>query len=229
MNPRKLGPTGFNLLAKALGGSGSPFNWAALMKLGRVTRLDCCIDLVGVHIAEIMVWHKEQGKRSIWTGTDGNLESLYVFKRKVPLTSPPVAGKKRRAHSSLVYLYDRVRERISVLKKPPFGASPVTRIEVSKVQKSKSLASLPLVTNPFAGLRIGMISSQISHSHAIWPKFAGLRRSMGFGEACTTLGVADELVSIFAAAETVPFPDLVDPGEVWSHWGSGLKQAGLDL
>lgn len=58
MNPRKLGPKGFQLLASALCGANGPFNWPALVQRGRISRIDFCVDLVGVRPDEVVVWHK---------------------------------------------------------------------------------------------------------------------------------------------------------------------------
>jgi hypothetical protein len=143
MNPRKLGPSGFKDLIKVLSSAGKQFDVACLMAAAKVTRYDIAVDVVGAQVAEIIAIHKPEGKRSLYVGNDGVLETVYIHKKKSPpkaieydeygeLIKKPMHSSKP-AGSVALAVYDRLRER-KALGWPggPFGDAPVSRIEVVK-------------------------------------------------------------------------------------------------
>lgn len=238
LNPRKLGPKGFKQLAQVLGGGVKPpFKLPTLIEQARITRLDLAVDFVGLHVSEVAAWHKDQAKRSMYVGADGSLETIYLH-RKVP----PKQAKydqwgepKKLTHGSkpagavLLRVYDRVRERTTILRPAPFGPAAVTRAElvISRFNKWSKLASLPDMEDRFCKLRVGFIDSQFDGHPSLWRRYASLRRTVPHEEAVAMLGLQSIAKTAFAAAWNVPKADLIAPGETWSGWKAGLEQTGL--
>lgn len=228
LNPRKLGMQGMLQLAKGLGGPTSPLSLPAVVSSARLTSVDVCVDIVGVEVTEIVLWHKDQGKRSYWSGADGRLETIYIHRKQLPLTEPPLPWKPKRSPPSLLArAYDRIREREAVLKTPPFGQVPITRIEVRKRLNGRKLAAIGDIPNPFAKLRVGFWHSQTSNKRRAWRRFCAMRRSLTFDECCEQLGLFPADRAAFIVADTVPVSDLIMSEAIWKQWSTGLEITGF--
>jgi hypothetical protein len=237
LNPRKLGPSGFKKLSKILDDGKGPFNLTEMINAARLTRLDIAVDIVGVQVSEVLVWHKAQGKRSIYMGADGLMETLYVHRRLITKKQDHSQGvsPKKLSHSRqpagkpLVRIYDRVRERAALLKSGPFGPAPVTRVElvIDKFHPNWApLAKLPALSDRFSTLRVGFRDSQVAMPGSLWQRFAGIRRTMPHNATVALTGlVGDE--AEYAAAALVPSADMISPGENWQGWAQGMKATGL--
>ena len=232
-NPRKLGPIGFEQLANVLAGPQAPFDLPRLVSAARVSRLDLCVDVVGVRMSELLLWYKLEGKRSLYVGSDGVLETVQIH-RKLPPTKPPgVNGPPKKTSNNptgqvQLKAYDRVRERLSAQKWPPFGPAPVLRLERPLYRfGQKSLASLPHLDNKLIDFRAGFVLSQLPKPVQAWFRYVAARRTMSEQEACTLLGVPAQMAARFRAAELVPKSDLLSANEVWEYWKVGLAHTGL--
>lgn len=232
-NPRKLGPAGFKQLAAVLDDGNGPFRLEKLIEVARISRLDLAIDLVGLDITEIVAWHKFQGKRATYTGNDGKLETLYIYRKKPHKTCVEGDASKPKkmanpAGSLLFRIYDRVRERADRNKPPPFGPAPVTRFELvlKRFVKWRALTTLPAMDDRFAELRIGFIESQAKPT-ANMRRYHAIRRSLGDQASADLLNAHPVIANQFKEIDLVPDPDLITKGVNWGFWQTGLKATGL--
>ncbi|MCW2363868.1 MULTISPECIES: hypothetical protein [Sphingobium] len=235
MNPRKLGPLGFKHLVQLL----APlFDMKGMAEAARVTRLDIAIDVVGVHVSEVIARHKKEGKRSLYMGNDGRLETINIhrkrpaFKQKFDELGEPIKAfhPSQPAEKVLVRIYDRMRERTAIGQAPPFGDAPITRIEIVKDRFKKThLASLAGLPDPLAEVRVGYGPSQTSGSHSRWHRYWHLARSLTPEEAGALLVLPKGLGQRFWKSSQVPTADLSAPETSWEGWHTGLKSTGLSL
>lgn len=234
MNPRKVGPTGFEQLANLLSGW---FNLQSIAEAARVTRLDIALDIVGAHITEVIAFQKAQGKRVHYVGSDGLLETVYV-NRKLPAFKQkydeygPIKPKKRKypAGKPLLKLYDRVRERASMGADAPFGDAPVTRVEIVKDRFVKTkLQDLLTLPDPFAGTKVGYVVGQSNKMPAVWRRYASMSALYPPEIAASALDVPSHVAKAYAKALRVPQPNLVAPESNWSSWAKGLQATGLEV
>lgn len=221
LNPRKLGPAGFKTFLKILSDPKGPFAMKPLLQAARVTRYDVAVDIVGLQVGELVAFFPKQGKRSIYVGKDGLLETINIH-RSVSASKP--AGKVA------VKIYDRVRERLDRGKKPPFGSAPVTRVEIIKMPKDpyNGLLKLAEANNPFGGLRVGYIADQ-AKPLAWWFQFVTLCRVMPVHEVEALLGLTKSVAETFRTALKVPQSPIVSKSQSWEGWHQGLKVTGLNL
>ncbi len=239
MNPRKLGPQGFKDLAKVLSSGGNQFDVPCLMAAAKVTRYDIAVDIVGAHVSEIIATHKPEGKRSLYVGSDGVLETIYIHKKKPPpkaieydddgeLIKKPTHSAKPAGGVALV-VYDRLRER-KALGWPggPFGDAPVSRIEVVKGSlKNTLLANLADLPDALKDVRAGLGANQPQGAHSSWTKHIAVRRTASPVETKAILNLSSQTVQSLDEGLAVPVPDLVAPGANWPHWKTGLELTGL--
>lgn len=222
INPRKLGPKGFKTLLAILNDPHGPFAGKAVLKNARVTRIDVAVDFEGVQTDDLVAFHKDEHQRSMYIGADGVLETLYLHGK--PSKTKP-SGKV------LVGLYDRAKERLKKGKQPPFGPSPVTRVELAKNMSAphNSLAKIATLADPFGSVRVGYLMGQGAKPQNWWCEYVGLRRAKNHGGTVALLGLDAQTADQFASAYRVPNPELLAKGLNWSGWAHGLKFTGLDL
>lgn len=239
INPRKLKPPGFGELIQLLSNGGGMFNVPTLFKAAKVTRYDVAVDVVGLQVSEIVAVHKSQGKRTLYVGDDGVLETVYIHAKLTPPKpieydeeGDPIKKPKRRlkpAGSVLLTVYDRLRNR-KALGWPvgPYGNAAVSRIELIRASLKdtwlKDLAELP---DALKDVRAGLGVNQTDQTGLSWNRFMTVRRVASASEAATILGLPPEKAQSLEAGLAVPIPNLVAPGINWSDWKKGLELTGL--
>ena len=221
LNPRKLGPAGFKTLVQILSDPIGPFAIKPLVQSARVTKLEVAVDIVGLQTSDIVAFHPKQGKRSLYIGKDGVLETINIH-RAISPTKP--------AGNVAVKIYDRRRERLDNKKLPPFGPAAVTRVEVTKAPKQpyNSLAKLPSFGDQFAGLRVGYVGDQVEPT-ATWATYHALIRTVPRERVESIMGTASTTSAKFAKALKVPNAPIVAKGLNWPGWEQGIKVTGLQL
>jgi hypothetical protein len=240
MNPRKLGPNGFADLIKVLSSSGKQFDVGCLMAAAKVTRYDVAVDIVGLHVSEIVAVHKPEGKRSLYIGSDGALETVYIHKKLQPpkaheydeegvlLKKPKLPSKP--AGAVALKIYDRVKLRQALGWPGPFGDCPVSRVEMARESlKDTWLANLADLTDPLKTARVGIGVDQTKHSSLSWNRYMTVRRATSATEAASILGLPPETAQSFDHGLAVPVPNLVAPNVNWKWWINGLQLTGVAM
>ncbi len=221
-NPRKLGRKGFATLVSILSDPNGPFQFETFIEHARVTRIDIAVDLVGVQVADLLVRHKKQGKRSYYVGKAGVIETLYVHRGKT---------KTKPSGNVVLTAYDRCAERLSKGKVGPYGLADVTRIEVTKLPKKPNnyLHKLAHMADPFADIAVGYAPEQIASNFDIWRQYIGLRRTQPHEQVANLLSLSADTAKSFASAFDVPHANLVMAKSNWESWQHGLSKTGLYL
>ncbi len=221
LNPRKLNPAGFNTLVQIFSDPKGPFDIKQLMQSARFTKMDVAVDIVGLQTSEIVVFHPKQGKRSMYIGKDGMLETINIH-RTVSPTKP--------SGNAMVRIYDRVRERLDKEKSPPFGPASVTRVEVTKAPKKphNRLLKLHAAGDPFAELRVGYVGDQAEPS-ATWGTYHALIRTVPQTMVESIMSLATSTSTNFGKALKVPNSPIVAKGVNWKDWEQGIKVTGLQI
>lgn len=235
MNPRKVGKQGFKELINLLG---AVFSIKKLREAARVTRVDFAIDVVGIRVDEVLAIYKRQGTRSLYVGSDGALETIYIhhkrppFKQKYDEFDTPIKAThpKQPAGKVILRIYDRRRERMAIGRPPPFADAPITRIELVKSHFIKfHLFKLPDLADPFGQVSVGYAPSQHTELKALWHKYWQLARSLTPNEASRMLGLSKAVEKQFGKAMKVPVPDLLAHKANWADWKAAIAYCGLDL
>lgn len=235
LNPWELGADGaLTLLDRLHSETGGAFKVGHFLADARVSRVDVAIDLVGVRVADILVSSKGEGKRTHYYGQTGELESVYLFRKFKPhdvdQIEPTKVVKRKGLGSFLVRVYDKVEERRSVGRQPPFGPAPVTRVEISKTRFGAQvfgLRDLAEMKNPFAKLRVGHARSPHVTNLWEWLQYVQCRRGSGpvMAAELLTLNLAKQIQYGELWKE---FPsDLVTPPKIWGHWKHSLVASGV--
>lgn len=221
-NPRKLGPKGANTLLKILNDPAGPFNGKAVLQEARVTRLDVAVDILGVQTDDLLVTHGKERQRSLYLGTDGLLETVLLHGKHT---------KTKPAGAVLAMVYDRVRERAKRGKPPPYGPSPVSRLEVVKKLKApgNNLAKLGCISDPFGEVRLAYVMDQQATPPSWWLQYVGLRRSKSHAAAVEMLGLGPLAAEAFKNAFDAPTKCLVEKTTTFEGWSQGLAWTGLKL
>lgn len=233
LNPRKLGVSGCKQLQKFLC---AMFDKAEFLKSARVRRLDIAVDVVGLPVADIVVTHKDQVKRTMYIGGDGQLETVYLHKKpsKTKLPKDPDGPEKpklpnRPAGDVLVRIYDREKYAQTLSKPAAFGGAPVTRVELTRSRwKDFRLEKLAGMADPLVKLRVGYVGSQIGQSSMNkWATYLAASRTLPHSAIVNMLALSADEADALEKALAVPNPDLVGSGENWLRWAEGLATTGL--
>lgn len=236
MNPRKLGLLGCKHLRQFLE---TLFDLPGLLLSARVRRLDVAVDVVGLSVVETVAHHKQQAKRSLYVGADGQVETVYIHKKASPTKMPkdPDSPEKptlpnKPAGEVLARIYDRVKFSAVLGKDAPFCNAPVTRIELVKSRfydknENARLGKLPTMTNPLVELRAGYVGSQVKSMQAKWWAYVAACKACAPEQAAAILHLSPEVAAQFEQALAVPNPDLLEPVSTWKRWEVGLVQTGL--
>jgi hypothetical protein len=221
-NPRKLGPKGFKTLLAILNDPDGPFSGKTVLQSVRITRIDIAVDLEGVQVDDVIAFHESELQRSMYIGTDGVIETIYVHGK---------SNKSKPAGKVLLTVYDRAKERLKKGKQSPFGPSPVTRIEVTRNLKApyNGLSKVAALGNPYGSIRVGYVMAQGMTPENWWREYVGLRRTKSHSSSVALLGLDKATAAKFADGYLVPIPNLVSDGTTWQGWEQGLKVTGMQL
>ncbi|WP_426041538.1 hypothetical protein [Brevundimonas sp. TWP2-3-4b1] len=238
LNPRKIGPAGFKALAGDLSYSHT-FRLARYLADAKITRLDTAVDFIGVQVADTLPQIEPLGKSSYVVGRDGVLETISLHRpAPPPKQNYDAAGAPKKVKRSdnplgevLVKVYDRVRERASVLQPAPFGPAEVTRCEVVKKWKGHGPTLLKLTSfgNPLNDVSLTYVNAAVPNSDLqLWKAYVGLRRHHPATIATRMLGLSIYQALAWGKLYNDPPSALITPAKSWLGWPSGLKQSGLD-
>lgn len=239
LNPRKIGPAGFKALAGDLSHS-QTFRLPRFLDDAKVTRLDVAVDFIGLQVAETLPKIEPLGKSTYVVGSDGVLETITLHRpASAPKETYDAHGAPKKVKRStnplgriVVKIYDRVRERASVLQPPPFGPADVTRCEVVKVWKGNgpTLAKLTSLPDALVGVRLSYLNEGAAAPDVqLWKAYVGLRREYPANQSAQMLGLSISRAIAWGKAYKDPPGQLLTPSETWKSWPVGLKQTGLDI
>ena len=233
-NPRKLSQDGFLQLIAILTDPQGPFVGASLVEQAKITRLDVATDVIGASVREMLPWSKDQGKRSYYVGDDGELETIYIHrKKKLPkpkfdkLGNPKTIKHQKPAGAVILSVYDKVRERKSILEPPPFGKAPVTRIERRRTYNKKLLSEIPSLPDPFQDTRVGMVTDGDLDLNSNWHLYVAARRTLSSVHAAKAVNLNEQDADDYEVRYAGVSGNLIKAASNWQYWPVGIKMTGL--
>ena len=236
-NPRKVGPIGFKALTDELSYA-KTFRIDRFLADCRLTRLDVAVDFIGVAVSEAIASVPLPGKRTFYVGDDGCLETMQFHRNNPPpkQTYSPAGEPKKVPRSTnplgkvVAKLYDRVKERATVLQPAPFGPAPVTRAEIVKRWKGggPKLVQLEGHKNLLLDLRVGYDGHLPPADLNEWKTYIAARRVTS--KAATNKAMKLAIAKGILLSRRYDHPDstLLLHDDLWSHWPSGLAATGLN-
>lgn len=234
-NPTRLGYSATLDLLDGLNHVTNGFKVGAFLSTAKVTRLDIAVDFLGVAVPELILSAKTQGKRAHYYGADGLLESVYVHKAKPKIHpgAPPKTTLRAPLGSLIIKMYDKARERQAFGLPRPFGAAPMTRVEIERRRfgnKPFKVSDLPTLSNPFAVAKLAHWSAaNPGVSPWEWLQYLECRKAGGPNWSAELLGLNAAEQSVFETALAKHPNTLLNPGVIWGSWPEGLEQSGLGL
>ena len=232
-NPARLGQDGmFDLLNGFQKAVGQSFNIGAFLSASRVTRLDIAVDVVGLSVPNLLATAANAGKRAQYYGGDGVLETVSIHRPQKKDQNGQLSEKAKAAPLGdlALMVYDKRRQQIAYGVSPPFGATNVSRVEVSKRRfgnKKCTLSSLRDLTNPFKGLKVGHVRSAGPKGSWEWLRYVEARRGAGPDQAAFVNNLSEVTKAKFAALYVDHPADVIDASSLWPLWTSGINISGL--
>lgn len=236
-NPRKIGPGGLQALTDELSYA-KTFRIDRFLADCRLTRLDVAVDFIGVAISEVVASVAQPGKRTFYVGDDGSLETMQFHRNKpAPKQGYSPAGEPKKVPRStnplgpvVAKLYDRVKERASVLQPAPFGPAPVTRGEIVKRWNGGGPKLVQL--NAHKNLLLDLHADYAGHQPPIglsqWRAYVAARRVTSKAETNKAMKLTIPQAILLSLRYDHPGSTLLLHEELWTHWPSGLSATGLD-
>jgi len=212
-NPSGLGPAGAKAFRESIPDlTAHHFDFEALAAEGTVTRVDIAVDLVNIDIEDLLINTAKPGVTNGYFGITGKAETKYLNVNK---------------SGSNLYVYDR-RALLAKLQqdgeKALYGGAKYTRVEV------RSNPNIPLTA--MDGMSNRLLKVDLFDIEAASPpeKFHHWKL---FQDSCRYRGLKGALALLPAGTRAAyeaaikATDTLWRPKELWSHWPSVLKNAGL--
>ncbi|TWB45495.1 hypothetical protein FBZ90_102453 [Nitrospirillum pindoramense] len=215
-NPHKLGKAGISFVYSHLLAllSGAYFLHELLPKV-RVTRLDIAVDLIDVPIQDVHVTYGNGGKTLAYFSSVGQLETLYVGKKK----SGPAPG----------YIYDKKQQLLDNGQPLVFKNVSHARVELH-VKSSRPLVKLGTLKNPLNKLTVQwpLAGPSLDLTPHHWSHFLDSVRLRGLQAALSLIsdGVTRENYAI-GFKKGCEENHIWDAQKLWGMWGEVVHGSGL--
>ena len=227
LNPRKLGPEGLAGYLLGVATILPDVMPERLLADARIRHIDVAVDLVGVMPGDLVAKVPKRGKTQTIRANDGTIETIYLFEKKWPPKVPPASSTYQTHGPTRLRLYDRKALKEDTAKSPPFGQTPITRVEVPKAwgdTLAPVLADLPHLPNILAKVQVQFIGNLPEISERSFNQFVAAWQGVG-ETAAAKLGWKDQ-GKFVAALYAMPSP--IVEASVWQGWGAGIALLGLD-
>ncbi|WP_286693360.1 MULTISPECIES: hypothetical protein [unclassified Brevundimonas] len=235
-NPRKIGPGGLQALTEELSYA-KTFRIDRFLADCRLTRLDIAVDFIGVAVSEIVASASLPGKTTFYVGDDGSLETMQLHRNNpAPKQTYSPTGEPKKVKRStdplgpvVAKLYDKVKERASVLQPAPFGPAPVTRVEIVKRWKGGGPRLVELIghKNLLTGLNVGYAGHLPPTDLHEWLTYVASRRTMAKDLVDDAMKLGIPKTILLNKRYKQPPSSLLLHEELWSRWPDGLSSTGL--
>lgn len=216
-NPDKLGPNGtrkvFETLAAQLG---PDFSQAHLATHARVTSIDLAVDLVNLHLSDLLIEKGDSHKTHVYYGKTGRQETFY-------------GGIHASKKSGSLKFYNKAQELLDTdgvltgLHLPP--EIPLSRLEVKCVTKLP-LIRLDEIKNPFMQADVYLVRDQGGpEGSRLWRWFIDSCRMRGIERVKNTM--PPELLSGYEQSLAAGYNTVFRADAIWKKWPIALTASGL--
>jgi hypothetical protein len=216
-NPDALGSPGIAFLKTQLETlvlNGLNFN--DIIANGVVTRLDVAVDVVGIHLADLLLLVKTEGKQHWYFSGDGKPETGYLGMKKTDKSAKLKAYNKRQ----------ELKDHSKVPVAQAYGGLSHTRVEYTFKTPNKSFLKLTELKNPF---------DQISLAYPKAPKGVKPYSWTFFIDSCVRRGQTTALAMIPDGKLRNSYQKAIDesraifwrPDEIWKAWDGALVNSSI--
>lgn len=223
-NPNRMGAVGgVQLTAQIQERVGLAINFPKVMPDFQIARLDVAVDCIGVSMIDVIAHTKKAGKRMVFVGGSRNLESVYIYAPKLVSKNEEVHPKTTKGPLQLK-LYDKRAERLQHNFPPPYGETPVVRVETTKRWNGNNrpmLSQLAQIPNMFSAHRVAYAAAVGQYRYS-WKRFCLAAANAGPNGSILS-GTDFKYREMYAACSG----DLVDP-DIWAGWVKGIAVTGID-
>jgi hypothetical protein len=138
-NPAALGSSGIAFLKTQLESLvPDGLSFVDIITNGKVTRVDIAVDIIGIHLADLLLSMNSGGKQHWYLSAEGKPETGYLGMKKSDTNAKWVTYNKRQ----------QIKDSSSSLAEQAYGGLSHTRIEYH-AKPNKPFFALNTVTNPF--------------------------------------------------------------------------------
>jgi hypothetical protein len=215
-NPTALGASGIAFLKtqlEVLVLDGLSFN--DVVTNGKVTRLDIAVDIVGVHLADLIVSIKSGGKHHWYYSANGKPETGYLGMKKSDKNAKWTAYNKRQ----------QVKDSPEPPAEQAYGGLSHTRIEY-RAKPNKPFSELGTLKSPL---------TQISLAYPQAPKGVKTYEWSFFIDSCARRGQPAALAMLPDGKLRNSYQKSLDaahasfwrPGKIWEAWPDALLNSGV--
>lgn len=231
-NPTRLGEEGhFELLDFFQKALGDIFCVGEFLAEARLSRIDAALDLVGMHIDDLLVRSNAGGISNFVVSDEGDLQSISIHRKnkKHEDGSLTATGKSKPMGDLLVRAYDKRAERIARGHPPRFGQAHHIRVEAQKTRfgpKPQLLSSIFELNDPFKGIKLASIQKTGAGMGGQWIRYAHLRKIIGEAQARSICNLSEQDADRFEEAYWLS--EKIEGSEVnWIFWDDGIISTGL--
>lgn len=185
-----------------------------------IGKLHVAFDIVGIHIADLILNHASLGKASQWHGSTGRIETQY------PNAKPGVSSKLK--------IYNKLKQATETGEYLPYGDDiPIVRVEKEITTKLSLMDLVKLKKNHFKGISLPLpldIEGGVPEETHHWELFLDSVRYRGIEGALNKLprSIRQDYIEQFDQCMVEVFPEKEICATLWSKfWPIALKKSGL--
>jgi hypothetical protein len=216
-NPTELGAPGIAFLKTQLEKLVlDGLSFSDIIAKGKVTRVDIAVDIVGIHLADVLLLVKGGGKQHWYLSGDGKPETGYL-------------GMSKKAKNAKLKAYNKrqeVKDHSKVPVEQAHGGLSHTRVEYIFKTPNKSFLELNTLKNPF---------DKISLAYPKAPKGVKAYAWVFFMDSCVRRGQTAALAMIPEGKLRKSYQKAIDdsqasfwrPGKIWEAWPAALVNSGV--
>ena len=215
-NPTALGTPGIAILKTQLESLvPDGLSFADIMTNGKVTRVDIAVDIVGIHLADLLLSTNSVGKQHWYLSAEGKPETGYI-------------GMKPTEKNAKWTTYNK-RQQLKDSPHPPatqaYGGLSHTRVEY-RATPMKTFPALGSLKNPF---------TEISLAYPVAPKGLKPHTWTFFVDSCDRRGQPAALAMLPDGKLRKSYQNALDaahasfwrPGKIWESWPDALTNSEL--
>jgi hypothetical protein len=215
-NPTALGAPGIAFLKtqlEALVLDGLSF--ADVVANGKVTRVDIAVDIVGVHLADLLVTTKTEGKQHWYLSDEGKPETAYLAMKQSDKNAKWTAYNKRQ----------QLKDSLQPPAIQAYGGLSHTRIEY-RATPMKAFPALGSLKNPLNDISLAYPNAPKAVKPYAWTFFVDscVRRGQTAALAMLPDG---KLRKTYQKSLDAAHASFWRPGKIWEAWPDAMLNSGV--
>jgi hypothetical protein len=189
--------------------------FADIVANGKVTRVDIAVDIVGVHLADLLITTKNAGKQHWYLSDKGKLETGYLAMTTSDKNAKWTTYNKRQ----------QLKDSLHPPATQAYGGLSHTRVEY-RATPMKTFPSLGSIKNPFTEISLAYPNAPKGVKPYAWTFFIDscMRRGQPAALAMLPNG---KLRTSYQKALVAAHASSWRPGKIWESWPDALLNSAL--